>query len=117
MIDRTKSATEILKMNRSEFDQNKELSMAHLPEILLGIGKISADNCEVTCGIRENLSVPSHTHATDNYVLICEGVLYLTLDGQEKTVTTGEWCMIPAGTEHAERFVEKTSVIVFWLPK
>lgn len=90
--------------------------MAHLPEKLLGIGKISAENCEVTCGTRENLSVPSHTHPTDNYVLVCEGRLYLTLEGQEKTVTAGEWCIIPAGTEHAERFVEKTSVIVFWVP-
>lgn len=89
--------------------------MGHLPEALLNIGKISAENCDVTCGIRENLSVPAHTHPTDNYVLVSAGTLFLTLDGKEKAVSAGEWGIIPAGTEHAERFVEKTSVIVFWV--
>lgn len=91
--------------------------MAHLPEALLKLGKITAENCEVTVGIRENLSVPPHSHATDNYVLVSAGTLYLTQDGIERAVSAGEWCVIPAGSEHAERFVEKTSVVVFWVIK
>lgn len=91
--------------------------MGHLPEALCALGKISAANCEVTVGIRENLSVPPHQHPTDNHVLVSAGTLYLTQNGKETAVGAGEWCFIPAGTEHAERFVEKTSVVVFWLPQ
>ena len=89
--------------------------MAHIPEALLQLGKITANNCEVSFGVRENLSVPLHTHLTDNYVLVSDGTLYLTQDGVERAVSAGEWCNIPANCEHAERFVEKTSVVVFWV--
>jgi quercetin dioxygenase-like cupin family protein len=89
--------------------------MAHIPEALLGVGKISGENCDVTVATRENISAPLHTHPTTNYVTVTEGALYLTLDGIERTVRPGEWCMIPAGAEHAERFTDKTSVVVFWV--
>ncbi len=89
--------------------------MAHIPEALLGLGKISDDNCDVTVATRENISTPLHTHPTTNYVTVTEGTLYLTLDGVERPVPAGEWCVIPAGAEHAERFTDKTSVIVFWV--
>jgi quercetin dioxygenase-like cupin family protein len=89
--------------------------MAHLPESLLALGKISGENGDVTVAIREHISTPPHTHPTTNYVTVSEGVLYLTLDGVERPVRAGEWCVIPAGTEHAERFTDKTSVVVFWI--
>lgn len=89
--------------------------MAHIPEALLGLGKISDDNCDVTVATRENISSPLHTHPTTNYVTVTEGTLHLTLEGVERAVPAGEWCMIPAGAEHAERFTDKTSVIVFWV--
>lgn len=89
--------------------------MGHIPEALRALGKITADNCEVTFGVRENLSVPSHSHGTDNYVLVSAGTLYLMQEGVERSVSAGEWCAIPAGSIHAERFVEKTSVVVFWV--
>lgn len=89
--------------------------MAHIPEALLGLGKISDENCDVTLAVREHISSPLHTHATTNYVTVSEGTLYLTLDGAERPVRPGEWCVIPAGAEHAERFTDKTSVIVFWV--
>jgi quercetin dioxygenase-like cupin family protein len=37
------------------------------------------------------------------------------MDGAEQAVHHGEWRTIPAGVEHAERFEEETSVVVFWL--
>lgn len=89
--------------------------MAHIPDALLGLGKIKSDKCDVTVAIREASSTPTHIHPTTNYVMVNEGILYLTLDGIERKICTGEWCLIPAGTEHAERFAAKTSVIVFWI--
>lgn len=89
--------------------------MAHIPQALLDVGKISGERCDVTVATRENLSTPPHTHPTANYVMVTAGVLYLTLDGIERPVHPGEWCSIPAGAEHAERFAEKTSVVVFWV--
>jgi len=89
--------------------------MAHIPEALLGLGKIHGDSCDVTVATRENCRTPPHAHPTNNYVMVSEGTLYLTLEGVERTVSAGEWCLIPSGAEHAERFEAKTSVIVFWV--
>ncbi|QDZ29498.1 cupin domain-containing protein [Noviherbaspirillum sp. UKPF54] len=89
--------------------------MAHIPAALLGLGKLSSEAGDVTVATREGVSTQPHTHPTTNYVTVTEGTLYLTLDGAERAVRPGEWCTIPANTEHAERFVEKTSVIVFWV--
>ena len=89
--------------------------MAHIPDALLGLGRIHGASCDVTVATRENTSTPTHTHPTANHVLVTEGVLYLTLDGIEREIGAGEWCLVPAGAEHAERFAARTSVIVFWL--
>ncbi|WP_084199226.1 cupin domain-containing protein [Noviherbaspirillum autotrophicum] len=89
--------------------------MAHIPAPLLGLGKLSSEAGDVTVATRENVSTAVHTHPTTNYVTVTEGVLYLTLHGVEQVVRPGEWCVIPAHAEHAERFVEKTSVVVFWI--
>ena len=89
--------------------------MAHLPPALLALGKLSTDTCDVRFGTREQLQVPPHSHPTHNHVVVTEGTLYLTLDGVERAIRPGDWCSIPAGTEHAERFEEKTSVVVFWV--
>ena len=89
--------------------------MAHVPQALLALGKIVGAGCDVTVATRENLQVPEHTHPTTNYVTVTEGVLYLTLDGVERPVVPGDWCCIPAGAPHAERFVDKTSVVVLWV--
>ena len=89
--------------------------MAHIPDALLTLGKISGERCDVTVATRENQSNALHTHPTTNYVLVSAGTLYLTLEGIEQPIHSGEWCVIPAGAEHAERFEEKTSVLVFWV--
>jgi quercetin dioxygenase-like cupin family protein len=89
--------------------------MAHIPAHLLNVGKLSCEAGDVSVATRENVSTPPHTHPTTNYVTVTEGTLYLTLNGKEQAMRPGEWCMIPANAEHAERFVEKTSVVVFWI--
>ncbi|WP_324899371.1 cupin domain-containing protein [Noviherbaspirillum sp.] len=89
--------------------------MAHIPAPLLVLGKLSSEAGDVTVATRENLGTALHTHPTTNYVTVTEGVLYLTLNGVEQAVRPGEWCAIPAHAEHAERFAEKTSVVVFWV--
>jgi len=89
--------------------------MAHIPDALLALGRISGERCDVTVATRKNQSTAPHTHPTTNYVLVSAGTLHLTLDGTERLVSRGEWCIIPAGVEHAERFEEETSVLVFWV--
>jgi quercetin dioxygenase-like cupin family protein len=89
--------------------------MAHIPAALLDLGKLSSGAGDVTVATRKDVSTPLHTHPTTNYVTVTEGILYLTLNGAEQAVRPGEWCTIPANAEHAERFVEQTSVVVFWI--
>lgn len=89
--------------------------MAHIPTALLGLGKLSSEAGDVSVGTRENVSTPMHSHPTTNHVVVTEGTLYLTLNGAEQAIKPGQWCTIPAHAEHAERFVEKTSVVVFWI--
>lgn len=88
--------------------------MHPLPPDLLALGKISHPQCDVTFSERAHMQSPPHTHDSTNHVLVLQGCLYLQMDGQEQMVDTGHWCTIPAGTLHAERFVEPTQVIVFW---
>jgi quercetin dioxygenase-like cupin family protein len=76
--------------------------MTHIPDVLLSLCKIIGENGDVTFATRENTSTPPHTHATTNYVIVSEGTLFLTLDNVERPVLPGQWCVIPAGSEHAE---------------
>ncbi|WP_296653678.1 cupin domain-containing protein [Paraburkholderia sp.] len=89
--------------------------MSHIPDALLALGRIKGERCDVTVATRNNHGSPLHTHPSTNYVLVSAGTLHLTLDGTERPVSSGEWCIIPAGAEHAERFEEETSVLVFWV--
>lgn len=91
--------------------------MAHIPAPLLALAKLSTEACDVTFSTREHLHVPPHTHPTTNHVVVTEGTLYLTLNGAERPVRAGDWCTIPAGAEHTERFEEATSVVVFWIKR
>ena len=89
--------------------------MAHIPAPLLALAKVRSDICDVTLGTREHLQTPLHTHPTTNHVVVTEGTLYLTVEGVETAVRPGDWRTIPSGKEHAERFEEATSVVVFWV--
>jgi len=89
--------------------------MTHIPSPLLALAKLSTEACDITFGTREHLQVAPHTHPTTNHVVVTEGTLFLTLDGVEKAYGPGDWATIPAGADHAERFEESTSVVVFWV--
>lgn len=89
--------------------------MAHLPQALKMIGKVSSEFCDVTFGTKPPCNLASHTHPTTNYGVITQGTLYLTQGGEEKAYGCGDWFHVPAGEEHAERFEEDTSVVVFWV--
>ena len=89
--------------------------MAHLPDALKDVGKVTSEVCDITFGTKSPCEVPTHTHPTTNYGVITEGTLYLTMDGKEKAYHSGDWFCVPAQTDHAERFEEDTSVVVFWL--
>lgn len=89
--------------------------MSAIPQALLALGRIRSEQADVTLVMRENLVTPLHAHDTHNHVLVCRGVLYLTLEGEERALSAGQWASIPAGALHAERFVEPTELMVFWL--
>lgn len=89
--------------------------MPHIPAPLLALGKVCGDACDVSVATREKMQVPPHVHPTTNYVTVTEGRLHVTVDGIERAFGPGEWCCIPANTEHSERYEEKTSVVVFWV--
>ena len=59
-------------------------------------------------------SIPEHSHTTDNHGVITRGQLFLTLDGVETVVNSGEWYHVPAGIPHAARFDVDTDEIEFW---
>ena len=86
-----------------------------MPQALKEIGKVSSDIIDITFGTKQPCFVPDHTHPTTNYGVVTEGALYLTLGGEEKAYKMGDWFHVPAEAEHAERFEEDTSVVVFWL--
>lgn len=58
--------------------------------------------------------IEAHTHDTDNYGVITRGELILTLADRELRFATGSWYHVPAGTEHAARFLVDTEEIEFW---
>lgn len=87
----------------------------HAPDALIALGRLPSERCDVTVVKRDPGAAPLHTHAETLHVLVTEGCLWLTLDGVERPVRPGEWCCVPAGTEHTERYAEPTSAVVFWL--
>ena len=89
--------------------------MAHIPDTLLNLSKITSEHCDVTFATREHLTREPHTHPTPIYVMVTEGTMFVASGGEEKAFHAGDWCAIDAGVEHAERFAEKTSTVVFWV--
>lgn len=89
--------------------------MAHLPKALSQLSRLESASHDISFGTKMPGLVPEHTHTTDNYGVITEGCLFLTLDGEESAYRSGDWFHVPAGAPHIERFEEATSVIVFWV--
>lgn len=58
--------------------------------------------------------IPAHTHDTDNHGVITKGELILTMAGETKTISAGQWYFVPAHAEHSARFEVTTDEIEFW---
>lgn len=59
-------------------------------------------------------SIPPHTHDTDNHGVITRGELILSMNGEVKRVSVGEWYHVPANIEHSATFEVDTDEIEFW---
>jgi quercetin dioxygenase-like cupin family protein len=76
---------------------------------------LTADGCKIFFAhYPAATKIEPHKHETDNYGIIIQGELFLTIAGEEKRFRTGEWYYVPAYTEHSARFEELTSEIEFW---
>ena len=77
--------------------------------------KLSADNCDVLfASYPAGTTIPLHSHETDNHGIITRGELLLTIDGKTRRIGSGEWYQVPAGVEHAAKFLVETDEIEFW---
>ena len=59
-------------------------------------------------------SIPPHTHDTDNHGVITRGELILSMNGEVKRVSVGEWYHVPVNIEHSATFEVDTDEIEFW---
>ena len=62
-------------------------------------------------------NIEPHTHDTDNYGVITQGRLFLTVDGVEYEYGPGHWYHVKAGQVHSACFYEDTEEIEFWFDK
>lgn len=77
--------------------------------------RLSAEGCEIFFAqYPASTAIESHKHETDNYGVITQGELILTIDGREQRFRSGEWYHVPANTAHAARFDQFTTEIEFW---
>ena len=59
-------------------------------------------------GVR-NGGPPPHSHPWDEAFYIIEGEVQVSLDNESKTLSSGEFIHIPAGTVHAYRNISETA--------
>ena len=77
--------------------------------------KLTADGCFVLfASYPAGISIPPHTHETDNVGVITQGELILSINGAEQRFGVGSWYHVPANLIHAARFDVPTSEIEFW---
>ncbi|MFN3239528.1 MAG: cupin domain-containing protein [Pseudomonadales bacterium] len=77
--------------------------------------KLAAEGCEVLfASYPAGTEIPPHTHETDNHGVITKGELILTMKGETKTISAGEWYHVPAHVEHSAAFTVETDEIEFW---
>ena len=58
--------------------------------------------------------IKEHSHDTDNYGVITQGALYLTVNGKEEKHGVGSWYHVPEGTPHSACFTEDSAEIELW---
>ncbi len=77
--------------------------------------QLAAEGCEIFFAhYPTNTQIESHQHETDNYGVITQGELILTVDAEEQRFTPGQWYHVPANVVHAARFEQATAEIEFW---
>ena len=77
--------------------------------------RLAAEQCEVLfASYPAGTTIPPHTHATENYGVITEGELVLTVGGEERRYGPGDWYHLDVGQVHSARFDTDTSEIEFW---
>jgi quercetin dioxygenase-like cupin family protein len=77
--------------------------------------RLTAEQCEVLfASYPAGTTIPPHTHETENYGVITEGELLLTVGGTERRYGVGEWYHLDDGEVHSARFDTETSEIEFW---
>ena len=77
--------------------------------------KLEAKNCEILFATYPaGTVIEPHRHGTENVGVITRGELLLTIDGETKCVTAGNWYHVPAEKEHSAEFTLDTAEIEFW---
>ena len=66
---------------------------------------------------KPHVQVPEHSHDYDQWGMLIEGKMHLTIDGQTRTCEKGDEYVIPAGAKHYATFQHKTRVIDFFSEK
>lgn len=76
---------------------------------------LAAQGCEVFFAeYPGGTTIEPHQHDTDNYGIITQGELILTVDGKQQRFGAGEWYHVPANAVHAAEFEQFTTEIEFW---
>tara|TARA_B100001248_G_C27398096_1_gene467306 strand:- start:376 stop:735 length:360 start_codon:yes stop_codon:yes gene_type:complete len=101
--------------------------VADFPEIFQKLKKhegqfpatiLQANDCDVYFStLQAGTLIPPHRHDTDNYSIIIEGELILDMYGAQKAFAVGQWCFVPADTEHSATTKVDTRLIEFWFRK
>jgi quercetin dioxygenase-like cupin family protein len=66
---------------------------------------LAAKGCDVLfVRAKAGTELAPHTHDTDNYSVMLDGEVVMTVDGDERRHGIGEWCHVPPGQPHGVRF-------------
>lgn len=77
--------------------------------------KLAAENCDVLLSsYPAGTVVDTHSHATENVGIVTTGRLLLTMDGETREFSQGEWYHVPAERDHAAEFPADSALIEFW---
>jgi len=77
--------------------------------------KLEAKDCDVLfASYPSGTAIEPHKHETENFGVIIKGELVLTMEGETKKYSTGDWYHVPANMEHSAQFDVDTSEIEFW---
>ena len=76
---------------------------------------LAAEQCRVFFStLAAGSEIPPHTHDTDNYSIITQGELLLTMNGKTERIKQGQWCYVPKNERHSARTDKDTALIEVW---